>query len=160
MIPCSYRPANGCWRGDFEVEIAETVPQALALLVIPDSRPFDLILLCHSLNGPGMQGASAMSFSAMNADTRVLQLNEGWRDLRTLTGPLEQVSAARPQTLIQKITEACPRSSQCPAGSTDSAMPADSSLSLVTCPLPSIPESLKFAPVHCWRYELPLLQDH
>lgn len=90
--------------GDFEVEIAETVPQALALLVIPDSRPFDLILLCHSLTDQECRRICDVVF-AMNADTRVLQLNEGWRDLRTLTGPLEQVSAARPQTLIQKITE-------------------------------------------------------
>ena len=42
---------------------------------------------------------------ARTPDTRVLQLNEGWRDIRSLTGPQEQVSAARPQTLIRKITE-------------------------------------------------------
>jgi hypothetical protein len=90
--------------GDFEVEIAETVPQALALLIIPDSRPFDLILLCHSLHDQECKRICDAVFTLSTA-TRVLQLNEGWRDLRTLTAPLEQISAARPQTLIQKITE-------------------------------------------------------
>jgi CheY-like chemotaxis protein len=90
--------------GEFEVEIADTVPQALELLAIPDSHLFDLILLCHSLNDAECKRICDAVFSE-GTNTRVLQLNEGWRDLRTLSGPLDQVSAARPQTLLQKISE-------------------------------------------------------
>jgi hypothetical protein len=104
--------------GEFEVEIADTLPQALELLAIPDSRPFDLLLLCHSLNDSECRCICDAVFSRSTA-TRVLQLNEGWRDLRTLTEPLEQVSAARPQTLIQKITELARGARNARSGPTD-----------------------------------------
>lgn len=87
--------------GEFEVEIADTVPDALGIL---GSRSFDLILLCHSLNDHECNMICDAVF-ARTPDTRVLQLNEGWRDIRSLTGPQEQISAARPMTLIRKITE-------------------------------------------------------
>ncbi len=90
--------------GEFEVETAETVAQALVLMEMVDQRPFDLVLLCHSLNDQECKLICDAVFSQSTA-TRVLQLNEGWRDIRSLTGPQEQISAAKPQTLIEKIAD-------------------------------------------------------
>lgn len=90
--------------GEFEVETAETVAQALVLMEMVDQRPFDLVLLCHSLNDQECKLVCDAVFSQSTA-TRVLQLNEGWRDIRSLTGPQEQISAAKPQTLIEKIAD-------------------------------------------------------
>lgn len=104
--------------GEFEVEVADTVAHALALLAVPSPRPFDLVLLCHSLNDQECKLICDAVFSQSNA-TRVLQLNEGWRDIRYLTGPQEQISAARPQTLVQKITELAQRARRSRSGPAD-----------------------------------------
>ncbi len=101
--------------GEFEVEIADTVRDALQIL---SSRSFDLILLCHSLNDQECTMICEAVFSK-TPDTRVLQLNEGWRDIRSLTGPQEQVSAARPQTLIRKIAELAHRAQSVRSGPQD-----------------------------------------
>lgn len=91
--------------GQFEVELADTLTEALNVL---RSRTFDLVLLCHSLNDLECKMICDAVFSQAPA-TRVLQLNEGWREVRSLIGPLEQTSAAKPQNLIQKITEMAER---------------------------------------------------
>ncbi|MGA8731353.1 MAG: hypothetical protein WB608_21525 [Terracidiphilus sp.] len=95
--------------GEFEVEIASSVPEAVATLEASNDLSFDLVLLCHSLNDQECKAACDAVFSR-NTATRVLQLNEGWRDIRSLAGPQEQVSAAKPQSLIEKITELAQRS--------------------------------------------------
>ena len=94
--------------GEFEVEVADIVPEALATLAASDRLSFDIILLCHSLNDQECKTICDAVFSHSTA-TRVLQLNEGWRDIRSLAGPQEQISAARPQGLIEKITELAQR---------------------------------------------------
>lgn len=104
--------------GEFEVEIAETVVQAVVLLEVLDHRSFELVLLCHSLNDEECKTVCDAVFSKCPG-TRVLQLNEGWRDIRSLTGPLEQISAARPQTLIEKIAELTRRAQRAQSGPTD-----------------------------------------
>lgn len=103
--------------GEFEVETAETAAQALVLLEMV-GRPFDLVLLCHSLNDQECKLLCDAVFSQSTA-IRVLQLNEGWRDIRSLTGPQEQISAARPQTLIEKIAELTRRAQGTRSGPTD-----------------------------------------
>ncbi len=94
--------------GEFAVEVADTVPEALSSLATSNGPSFDLVLLCHSLTEQECKMICDVVFSHGTA-TRVLQLNEGWRDIRSLAGPQEQVSAARPQSLIEKITELAQR---------------------------------------------------
>ncbi|MFZ0746495.1 MAG: hypothetical protein WAM85_18955 [Terracidiphilus sp.] len=98
---------------EFEVEIADNIPEAVANL---GARHFDLVLLCHTLNDQECRSICDEVFSKTPA-TRVLQLNEGWRDFRSLIGPEEQASAARPQTLIEKITEMAQKAQNARSGS-------------------------------------------
>ena len=104
--------------GEFEVKITDSVSEALTAIAESDGISFDLVLLCHSLNDQECKLICDAVFSQSTA-TRVLQLNEGWRDIRSLTMPLEQISAARPQTLIEKIAELTRRAQGARSGPTD-----------------------------------------
>lgn len=101
--------------GEFEVMIAETVPETLSVL---STHTFDILLLCHSLNDPECKAICNEVFSKTPA-TRVLQLTEGWRDVRSLIGPEELASATRPGNLIQKITEMAQRAQNVRSGPPD-----------------------------------------
>lgn len=94
---------------EFEVETADTIGQTFELL---NSRTYDLLLLCHSLDDNECKLICTAVFSRAMA-TRVLQLTEGWGTVRSLIGPEEQTSAAKPQTLVRKISEVI-RDSQSP----------------------------------------------